>query len=86
MIWANTTPVPPPASKLGRITEDAPAYNAVAAKVMEDDQVPTDDLYALALSQLPKIQRPENVHFTTEGYNVLAGQVAASIEARLPKP
>src|SRR5262245_7083508 len=26
LIWANTTPIPGPASKLGRIAEDAPAY------------------------------------------------------------
>jgi acyl-CoA thioesterase-1 len=86
LIWANTTPVPPPASKLGRITEDVPAYNAAAAKVMTENRIPIDDLYDLALPQLSKIQRPQNVHYTEEGYSVLAAQVAKSIESALPNP
>ena len=85
LIWANTTPVPGPASKLGRITDDVPVYNAVAAKIMEENGIPTDDLYGYALPQLSKIQRPENVHYTKEGYDALAEKVAASIEAVLPK-
>ena len=85
LIWANTTPVPGPARKLGRITEDVPIYNAAAQRVMEENQIPIDDLYGFALPQLDKIQRAENVHYTDEGYAALAGQVAASIEAVLPK-
>ncbi|MEO6181577.1 MAG: SGNH/GDSL hydrolase family protein [Verrucomicrobiota bacterium] len=85
LIWANTTPVPGPAAKLGRITEDVPIYNAAAAKVMEENKITTDDLYAFALPQLSKIQRTENVHYTDEGYAILAGKVAASIETLLPK-
>ena len=85
LIWASTTPVPGPAGKLGRITEDVPVYNAVAASIMEENGIPTDDLYGFALPQLSKIQRPENVHYTKEGYEALAGKVAASIEVALPK-
>ena len=85
LIWANTTPVPGPAEKLGRITEDAPAYNAAAKRVMEKHQVAINDLYNLALPQLTKIQRPENVHFTDAGYQVLGRQVAAAIEGALSK-
>ena len=85
LIWANTTPVPGPAKKLGRITDDVPVYNAVAAKIMEENKIPTDDLYSFALPQLSKIQRPENVHYTDEGYEILAKKVAESIEAALTK-
>ncbi len=85
LIWANTTPVPGPANKLGRITEDVPIYNAVAAKIMSENKIVTDDLYSFALPQLSKIQRVENVHYTDEGYEVLAKKVAASIEAVLSK-
>ena len=85
LIWANTTPVPGPASKLGRITEDVPIYNAAAAKVMEENKIITNDLYAFALPQLSRIQRPENVHYSEGGYGVLAEKVAASIETMLPK-
>src|SRR5256885_24409 len=76
LIWANTTPVPPPAAKLARITEDVLIYNAAAEKVMKDNGIPIDNLYGVALPQLAKIQRPENVHYTEEGYSVLAVQVA----------
>ena len=85
LIWATTTPVPGPAAKLGRITEDVLTYNAAAAKVMEENGIITNDLYSFALPLLSRIQLPENVHFTKEGSAVLAEKVAASIEAALPK-
>jgi lysophospholipase L1-like esterase len=85
LIWANTTPVPPPAGKLARLTDDVPAYNAAAARVMKENVIAIDDLFGLTLPQLSKIQRPENVHFTEEGYSVLAAQVASVIASVLPK-
>jgi len=77
LIWASTTPVPDGAS--GRIKGDAARYNAVAKKVMDSHGVPTDDLYAFALPRLKEIQRPRDVHFTKEGSEALATQVAAAI-------
>jgi len=47
--------------------------------------VAVDDLYALALPQLSRIQQPRNVHFTPEGSRVLARQVANSILKALGK-
>jgi hypothetical protein len=35
---------------------------------------------------LEKLQKPKNVHFKREGSAALAQQVAAAIEAALPKP
>jgi lysophospholipase L1-like esterase len=84
LVWATTTPVPGPASKLARITEDVPLYNAAAQRVMQKNQIPIDDLYGFALPRLAEIQRPENVHYTDAGYEALARQVAASIAAELP--
>jgi lysophospholipase L1-like esterase len=85
LVWASTTPVPGPAAKLGRITEDVPLYNAAARKIMDENQIPTDDLYTFALSRLAEIQRSANVHFTDAGYEALAAKVAGSIEAVLPQ-
>jgi acyl-CoA thioesterase-1 len=85
LIWASTTPVPEPLGKLGRVAADVPVYNARAKKVMAENHIPTNDLYDFALPQLSKIQRPANVHYTEEGYEALAKQVAASIEAALEK-
>ena len=77
LVWASTTPVPEGAS--GRIKGDSARYNAVAKKVMDSRGVPTDDLYGFALPHLKDIQRPRDVHFTKEGSEALAKQVAASI-------
>jgi lysophospholipase L1-like esterase len=85
LIFATTTPVPS-SSRLSprRITADVIGYNLVARKVMQASGIPIDDLYELALPKLNEIQLPENVHYTPEGYAVLAEQVAASILKELP--
>jgi hypothetical protein len=84
LIWCSTTPVPegcaPP-----RTDEDAVAYNAVAKKIMEENEIAVDDLYAFALPKLEKIQLPANVHFSRDGSAVLAKQVAAAIVQELKK-
>ncbi|MBN2580274.1 MAG: SGNH/GDSL hydrolase family protein [Pirellulales bacterium] len=78
LIWCSTTPVPK-TSNPPRHNEDVLAYNAVAQKIMEENRIPTDDLYAFALPQLEKIQLPSNVHFSGKGYRVLTGRVAKEI-------
>ena len=79
LIWAATTPVPQGELTARRRPDDVVAYNAVAKKIMEAHAVAIDDLYAFALPRLAEIQRPANVHFTDEGSQVLAKQVAKSI-------
>ncbi len=83
LIWCSTTPVPDGASI--RNKDDAPKYNAVAKKIMDEMNVPIDDLYEFALPQLDKIQLKQNVHFSPAGSEVLAQQVVKSIEQHLPK-
>jgi lysophospholipase L1-like esterase len=82
LIWCSTTPVPESSSP-PRHNADVLAYNAVAKQVMDEQGIAIDDLYAFALPQLAKIQRPNNVHFSPEGSKVLARQVAESIEKAL---
>jgi hypothetical protein len=84
LIFATTTPVP--AGTLGRVEGDEVRYNEVAARVMADNGVPIDDLHAVAVKDQQTIQRPRNVHFTPEGYRLLAASVAASIERALQGP
>lgn len=83
VVWASTTPVPDPVGGPGRRAEDVIRYNEVAAAVMREHSVAIDDLYAFALPQLSKIQLPENVHFSPQGSEVLARQVAESIRQAL---
>ncbi len=82
LVWCSTTPVPP-ARRAPLKPEDVVRYNEVAKKIMDENGIAIDDLYAFALPQLTKLQQPTNVHPTAEGFKVLAQQVAASIEVAL---
>jgi len=84
LIWCATTPVPE-VSKPLRKNSDVLAYNAVAKKIMDENGIRIDDLYAFALPRIKDIQLPSNVHFSPEGSKVLAQQVAASIAEVLSK-
>jgi len=85
LVWCSTTPVPEDVGGPARTPEDVLAYNEVAKRIMDERGIAIDDLYAFALPRLAEIQQPANVHFTEEGYEVLARQVAASIEAALAR-
>ncbi|MEA3210509.1 MAG: hypothetical protein QOE70_3566 [Chthoniobacter sp.] len=82
LIWCSTTPVP--AGNKGRAPGDEVKYNEAAARVMKDEGVATDDLYAFALPRVSEIQLPKNVHFKGEGYAALAKQVVETITAAMP--
>jgi acyl-CoA thioesterase-1 len=79
LIWRNTTPVPEGKVAPLRIPDDVVSYNAAAKRVMQKHGVSIHDLYTFALARLEKIQRPVNVHFTPEGSDALAGEVAGII-------
>jgi acyl-CoA thioesterase-1 len=84
LIWATTTPIPhgrlnPPK----RLPGDEIKYNQVADEIMKRHHIAIDDLFTFASKRLPDIQAPEDVHFTDEGYKVLAHEVALHIKAGL---
>ncbi len=82
LIWASTTPVPE--GEAGRKVGDDLVYNKIAAEVMEENDIPTNDLHALMLPHMKtKTTAPGNVHFTAEGSQILAKQVAEEIEKAL---
>lgn len=83
VVWASTTPVPEGKVSPHRVPSDVPLYNAIAAKVMRDEHVPIDDLYAFTLPHLATWQRPVNVHFVEAGSEALAAQVAAIVAKTL---
>ncbi|BDC47772.1 hypothetical protein F183_A00880 [Bryobacterales bacterium F-183] len=83
VIWASTTPVPEGKVSPHRVPADVAIYNAIAAKVMHDEQIPINDLYAFSLPHLATWQRPVNVHFVEAGYDALATQVAAIVAKTL---
>lgn len=83
LVFANTTPVPDGCKKPFRDPADPPRYNAAAAKIMQANGVRVNDLFAFCQPQLDKLQSPKNVHFTAQGSQALAEQVAKVIEEEL---
>ena len=83
LIWCSTTPVPKGTLSPKRLPKDVEIYNAAAKEIMQRNNIPINDLYSFANQQLSKIQQHENVHFTKEGSQILAQQVAASIKKAL---
>jgi acyl-CoA thioesterase-1 len=79
LIWASTTPVPDAQVSPKRSNSDVPAYNAVAARIMQENSIAVDDLYTGAAANLGVWQLPANVHFKPEGYGGLAQQVVQAI-------
>ncbi len=84
LIWASTTPVPD--GEPGRFRGDEIKYNKAAEKIMKENGVTINDLYAHAFPKLSQIQLPNgNVHFTAEGSKYLAEHVAACVLKALGK-
>ena len=78
LIWASTTPIPDnPAQK--QTAESIIQKNALAAEVMKKHAIPTDDLFAAITPHLAKLQNPNDVHFTGEGYDFLGAKVGEAI-------
>jgi acyl-CoA thioesterase-1 len=87
LVFATTTPVPDPlTSGPKRRSADVLVYNEAARKIMAEFGVAVNDLYAVAAPRLAEVQQPGNVHFTPDGYRVLARPVADAIRAQLPRP
>jgi arylsulfatase len=85
VVWCSTTPVPEGELNPPRKNDEVVEYNAIAKRVMDENRVPTDDLYAFALPRLKEIQLPVNVHFSDAGSETLATQVATAILQFLPR-
>jgi lysophospholipase L1-like esterase len=86
LIWCTTTPVPPGELVPPRQFDDVGGYNRIAGKVMTECGVTVNDLNAFIRPHVAKYQTPHDVHFTAEGSEFLAEQVAAAIQAQLSKP
>lgn len=85
LIFATTTPVTPGTTNPLREPTSPGVYNAAALKVMKENNIAVNDLYAFCLPQLDKIQLPKNVHFKPEGSTALAKEVAQKITEALGK-
>lgn len=78
VIWASTTPIPDnPEQK--QTAASIVERNAAAAEVMQKHGVAIDDLFGFITPRLAEMQRPKDVHFKDEGYELLGQQAADSI-------
>ena len=85
LIFGSTTPVPE--SDAAKYVKDSELpYNVVAKKVMAEEGVTWNDLWAAVKPRQDKLQGKRNVHFMASGSAVLAKQVAEAITRELPKP
>jgi hypothetical protein len=83
VIFATTTPVPEHPGTPLREPEMPAKYNNAAKEVMKNNGVEVDDLYAFVLPQIKTIQIPDNVHFTNDGYEIMAKHISATISKYL---
>lgn len=82
LTWASTTFVPE--GEAGRFVGDDAKYNAVAAEVMKKHGIPINDLHATTKVFAPEMfTKPGDVHYTAEGSQTLAKQVAQNISRAL---
>ncbi|HWS01205.1 MAG TPA: SGNH/GDSL hydrolase family protein [Prolixibacteraceae bacterium] len=81
LLFVNTTVVPENSS--GRKVEDPARYNEVAMEVMKNNHIPVIDLYTASLVIHPKTSKPGNVHYSPEGYELLAAELIKSIKEAL---
>ena len=84
LVFATSTPI---AKRDERYIHGSSARsNKIAKEIMERQEIPVNDLYALMLPVLKKYQNPRDCHFTPEGYEVLGQEVAEEILRELEKP
>lgn len=83
LIWATTTPVPEGPLKPVRTFGDVGIYNEIAARVMREKGVVTNDLNAWITPKLGEMQKKQDVHFHGVGSRYLGEKVAQEIEGIL---
>jgi acyl-CoA thioesterase-1 len=82
LIWASTTPY----VSYGEDTRLLVVKNNKAAReLMAREEVTVNDLYNIALANLKEWQSKDGCHFTRQGYEELARQVAPTISDALSK-
>ena len=81
LVWNNITPIP--VGSRARYNEHAVLYNQIASSVMEQNDVPTLDLYTPSNNNMSDWMLDKNVHFNDEGYKALAEIIAEDILERL---
>ncbi|MCK9477938.1 MAG: discoidin domain-containing protein [Firmicutes bacterium] len=81
LVWCTTTPVPEGAG--GRIAGSEMAYNAVSTPIMAANDIRICD-FAADIPNLPAYHKaPNDVHFSEEGYALMAETLSETVKASL---
>jgi lysophospholipase L1-like esterase len=87
LIWATSTPVTRK-DKPGELDPDINPiiveHNRMAVKVMQEMNVPVNDLYSLLAPRL-ELARGDQFHWTAPAYDILARAVTDAVVRALPK-
>jgi len=83
IIWASTTLRPADGKEGPALVDAVIERNAIAARVMQDNGIAIDDLYAAVLPHQAEMQSPQPVHFNAPGSAFLGEAVARAIEPAL---
>jgi lysophospholipase L1-like esterase len=84
IIWALTTPIDKRKSVKLRSETDVTLYNRIAREVMEEAQVPMNDLYQFVMDGgRDQMISEDGIHFTPEGASALGKRVAEVIREAL---
>jgi acyl-CoA thioesterase-1 len=84
LIFCTTTPVPE--GSRGRLPGEEVSFNNAAIALMEKHNIAVNDLHRYASQEeVASHQRKADVHYTKEGSQLLAAEVARTIKAQLPK-
>jgi hypothetical protein len=79
LIFATTTPYPDEVGGPLRKPGMPKKYNQTAIKIMNLNGIAINNLNAFMKPRMDELQRPNNVHFTPEGYKALAEKVVERI-------
>ncbi len=84
LIWTATTPVRDSSDlkKFGELNGRVQARNRIAAEIMRQQDIPTDDLYELVADH-PDWYTSDGVHFNEQGRAAQGAAAAASVVKRL---
>lgn len=83
LVFATTTSYPDKPSGPLRRADQPEKYNRLALKIMKKYNVEINDLNELTKSRLSELQKPNNVHFTQKGSEVMGKQVVDKIKSAL---
>lgn len=82
VVWASTTPILGVQRKgdLTRTNDDVDAHNTAAQKIMDDLDVPVNDLHSVVQDEGPsRCISDDRVHMTETGYRLLGQHVASVV-------